>query len=377
MQDLKFRQYLNDKFQLENLPLSATIKQEMKVGTISPLLQQLPLFGITEKDQAEMKHMEKVFNRIDVDNSSHLDKNELETFLTQIDISDIEGALETLLSECDEVDFTMFYSWYYTFKYGRPVLKWPTRLVQAFASVLLTDIYSAGDYLLHVGQYGDEVFILKDFGSVVYLNEVDRTSRNRTGINQIARARTRRKSAVSSFNSTATTVSFTDDIPVVGMTAFLSQEAEQVCEEYLQFRAQVSVKAVEVTFTMHMKKSTVKQLMDQYWSDSEGHVKQLVGLHYSLEPLLDPQYKPQDQGGKLYRQTTHIAPSELNHLDTVHNSSRLLDLTATGLSVGTPKDDVNARIARLESNNAQVLDCMNRVLEKVNTIESRLAKQDL
>ena len=164
------------------------------------------------------------------------------------------------------------------------MLQWPKNLVYGLACELIPEIFTPGDLVVALGEYGQRFFILRDFGQVRYDSEenFDLVKNN--------------------------TVSFDDMIPFVGATALLSPEkAKKFATDHADLQNNLLLSRVcaeHTTLVMAINQQAVSSLVTKYWPDGENHIEHIVGLHYKMQKILeDPNYVPQTQKYKLARRS--------------------------------------------------------------------------
>jgi len=292
MQDLKFRQFLGEQSELFELPLSESIKSELKIATVSPQLMKIPLFGRTEDDTRELHYLLTLYNNLDVDSSKTLCHAEISSLMQMLGLHAAEAAtaVQTMdLTGSGDISFTEFYTWFYIYKHGRPALKWPIGMIEAMAYNLKPVLFSADDTVVTRGTYGQTLYIMLDFGAVSYDNAFETKYMHA----RIRASRSMRLNSQGEVEKTSTGFSYDSHMPTIGLPALLSGQDAERCKSALQYDNFV-VKASEVTYAMCLEAERCQNLMQKYWKEGSPHVLQLVAMKYGVDSLFDDSYVPQE-----------------------------------------------------------------------------------
>eukprot|EP00462_Mataza_sp_D1_P014109 CAMPEP_0175169992 /NCGR_PEP_ID=MMETSP0087-20121206/29938_1 /TAXON_ID=136419 /ORGANISM="Unknown Unknown, Strain D1" /LENGTH=503 /DNA_ID=CAMNT_0016460519 /DNA_START=1 /DNA_END=1512 /DNA_ORIENTATION=- len=316
LMDLQANNFLLEYQDLDNLPLSHSIRLEMKIATVGPeLMDKVTIFGRTPKDLNEKRLLHHFFSSHDLKNTGSLEIDDLESLMEKLGMGR-EKAAKALKSmdkfNTGKVEFTEFYFWYYMFKYGRPVLKWPRDLILGLSCELTPQIFTAGDVIVAPGDYGDRLLMLRDFGVVKYQLQVSPDTYS-SKLDNLDVANLRAKTARGELDKVEEEpglVRYNHTIPLIGALALLSDEKYQSFStdhpETHRMLQLSRVTAVDTTLVMGISRQSFRDLAELYWPDDinpdgskpehHSHLHYVVGLRYGIQAITNnPNYLPQSQ----------------------------------------------------------------------------------
>eukprot|EP00462_Mataza_sp_D1_P015722 CAMPEP_0175167524 /NCGR_PEP_ID=MMETSP0087-20121206/28398_1 /TAXON_ID=136419 /ORGANISM="Unknown Unknown, Strain D1" /LENGTH=413 /DNA_ID=CAMNT_0016457439 /DNA_START=323 /DNA_END=1560 /DNA_ORIENTATION=+ len=327
LQDLKYQQYLEETFSVNSLGLSDAVKKQLQIATTGRELKEIPIFGHSTQTHQLKISMRKAFESYDHNNNGILDEQECSYMLAELGIpkSKRQQAFRDIdISKTGFIDFTDFYQWFFMYKHGRPILRWPTEVMNALAWKLQPSIYSQGEIIVGKGEYGAYLHVIKDFGRVQYAGgkfqasfeyreqELEAASKALTSVKKLKRNGTTSNLFQDGFRESIGCAEKPDDdktevdanskCPLIGLAALVhvstlrdaDGNAETEGNTKVNFRDFV-VEAVAATFTMSCSREDAQNLMDTYWPDGYSHVQRLVALRYGIPELMDANYVPQQQ----------------------------------------------------------------------------------
>lgn len=124
--------------------LSPGLREMIQNAMYRPVLERVHFFGWSKDDLVESERCRTEFMEIDQDGDGLLDKQELSSLMTRLNLSLAATEVDQIFAEMDnnddnDVSFTDFHRWWFLKKYGRPQLHRPCP--NAFLGASLASIF--------------------------------------------------------------------------------------------------------------------------------------------------------------------------------------------------------------------------------------------
>lgn len=267
--------YSDDDPRFEHL--SDGLKGKIREAVYMPVLKKIAFFGWDERDDAEETSVKDMFDRTDTDNSGKLDKSEVKTLFTNLELHLTDEQFEVCFNELDrentgEVEFHEFSWWWFLTKYGKPRISSGTRCPIEFLEQLCTFLqprpFALGERLIPQNQYGSDFVILLSGKLRVLRPGV------RPGLRGWHPDHKDRNTSRDRF------VHCEDREPMVGFAACLTKSQWDHVRNRTDYWA---VDAEEYTDTLWISRKNILRSFKDSWPKGQADMVEVAYYHYEVE----------------------------------------------------------------------------------------------
>ncbi len=267
--------YSDDDPRFEHL--SDGLKGKIREAVYMPVLKKIAFFGWDDRDDAEETSVRDMFDRTDTDSSGKLDKQEIKTLFTNLELHLTDEQFEICFDELDrentgEVEFHEFSWWWFLTKYGKPRIssgtKCPIEFLQQLCTFLQPRPFAMKERLIPQNAYGENFVILLS-GKLRVLRPGVRPGLKGWHPDHKERNETRDRF-----------VQHDDREPMVGFAACLTKTQWDHVRNRTDYWA---VDAEEYTDTLWISRKNLLRSFKDSWTKGQADMVEVAYYHYEVE----------------------------------------------------------------------------------------------
>lgn len=147
--------------------LSPGLRELIQNAMYRPVLERVHFFGWHPDDLVESELCRTEFLEVDQDGNGVLDKQEVSSLMTRLNVSLGASELDQIFDEMDnssskDISYRDFHRWWFLKKYGRPQLHQPcpNSFLDALCPKLKTQAFAKSEHIVRTGDYGKSFMII-------------------------------------------------------------------------------------------------------------------------------------------------------------------------------------------------------------------------
>jgi hypothetical protein len=261
--------------------LSENLRTRIKQAVYMSKLKEICFFGWDEKIDPEEEQVRGLFDDTDTDNGGKLEKDEVRTLFTRLDMAMNEKHFDLCWGELDRkergsVSFDDFSWWWFLTKYGAPRIssgvRCPLPFLEELCSTLQPRPFAKGERLVELGNYGDH-FVLSLTGKLCVKRPGLRWGTPGSGPDDEGRSDRR------DFYITPE-----DREPIFGFSACLTKAQHDYVKNRTDFWV---VDAIDYADTVWVTRQDFYNCFGQLWPEGRKDMVELCYYHYQIGLILN------------------------------------------------------------------------------------------
>ena len=261
--------------------LSENLRTRIKQAVYMSKLKEICFFGWDEKLDPEEEQVRRFFDDTDTDNGGKLERDEVRTLFTRLDIAMNEKHFDICWGELDRKDngsvsFDEFSWWWFLTKYGVPRIssgvRCPLPFLEELCSTLQPRPFAKGERLVDLGNYGD-YFVLSLTGKLCVKRPGLRWGTPGSGPDD--EGRNDRRDFV---------ITPEDREPIFGFSACLTKAQHDYVKNRTDFWV---VDAIDYADTLWVTRQDFYKCFGQLWPEGRKDMVELCYYHYQIGLILN------------------------------------------------------------------------------------------